>query len=73
MNSEHLLRLSQIKNYVSTLNDSITVSDHLQALTMMSKFKKAVLKQDVNQHSNQFVLDCLRAKNEKLRAEIEQV
>jgi hypothetical protein len=36
----------------------------------MSKFKKAVLKEDINQHLNQFTLDCLKAKNSKLKEEL---
>lgn len=71
MNSDQLLRLSQMKQYITTLNDSITGKDHLQAVTAMSRFKKAVLKEEGLQHNNQFVIDCLKAKNEKLLIEIE--
>jgi len=44
MNSEHLSRLSQMKQYIKTLNDSLTDNDRYHAISMMTRFKKAVVK-----------------------------
>ena len=55
------------------MSDIINLNDHNQALSMMSKFKKVVLKEDINQHTNQFALDCLKAKNNNLKEELEQL
>jgi hypothetical protein len=70
MNSELLLRLSQIKQYISSLNDSLAVSNHSHAAATVTKFKKAMSKTEEHVHANQFILDCLRTRNEKLRAEL---
>lgn len=67
MNSELQLRLSQIKQYISSLQDSISVNNHVQASTVVSRFKKAMSKSEEHVHANQFLLDCLRTRNEKLR------
>ena len=63
MNTDVLLRLSQIKQYITSLNDSLTVNDHTNASLVVSKFKKSMIKSDPHTHTNQFVLDCLRARN----------
>lgn len=70
MNSELMVRLSQIKQYVSSLNDSIAVGDRSHAAAVVNKFKKAISKSEEHVHANQFILDCLRTRNEKLRAEL---
>lgn len=70
MNSELLLRLSQIKTYISSLNDSLSVNNHTNAVAVVSKFKKAMSKSEEHVHASQFVLDCLRTRNEKLRTEL---
>ena len=70
MNSEQHVRLSQMKQYISSLSDSIALSNHSHAAAVVSKFKKAMSKSDEHVHANQFVLDCLKARNEKLRGEL---
>jgi hypothetical protein len=52
-------RISQIKQYISTLSDNIAANDHHNAMTMMTRFKKAIVKDD----PNQFLFDCLKSKN----------
>jgi hypothetical protein len=63
MNSELLLRLSQIKQYIGTLNDSLAVNNHTHASAVVNKFKKAMSKSEEHVHANQFILDCLKTKN----------
>lgn len=70
MNSELMVRLSQIKQYISSLNDSIAVSNHSHAAAVVNKFKKVMSKSEEHVHANQFILDCLRTRNEKLRTEL---
>lgn len=67
MNSELQLRLSQIKQYIGSLQDSISTNNLTQASTVVNKFRKAISKSDEHVHASQFVLDCLRTRNEKLR------
>jgi hypothetical protein len=56
MNAEISTRLTQIKQYINNLNDSISAEDKLHTSTVISRFKKSVLKSDPNTHTNLFVL-----------------
>ena len=62
-------RISQIKQYISTLSDNIVANDHHNTLSMMTKFKKSIVKDD----PNQFLLDCLKSKHDQLTHEIEEL
>lgn len=35
----------------------------MQTSLVISKFKQSMMKSDPHTHTNQFILDCLRAKN----------
>lgn len=73
MSAEVLSRLNHFKSYINELSEHISVNDNVNAVNAINKFKKMTLKENPQQHANQFLLDCLKAKNEKLKAELESL
>ena len=63
MTTELYSRISQIKQYINQLHQHLSVNDHINATTIINKFKKATMKDDPHLHANQFLLDCLKTKN----------
>lgn len=63
MNNEVYSRIGHFKEYVRQLNEHITANDTTGTVSTINKFKKVVMKDDHNQHANQFILDCLKTKN----------
>ena len=70
MNTELYSRIGQFKQYINQLNEHISANDNPNAVSTINKFKKIIMKDDHQQHANQFILDCLKTKNEKLQAEL---
>lgn len=70
MNAELLLRLTHMKQYITSLNDSLSLNDTAHASATVSRFKKSMNKSDEHVHASQFVLDCLKTRNEKLKNEL---
>lgn len=73
MTTDLIARISNFKQYINDLSQQIQSQDNPSAMATISKFKKTVMKEDSHQHASQFLLDCLRAKHEKLTAELEQL
>lgn len=73
MNAEVLSRIAQIKHYINTLSGSIASKENTQASVVISQFKQSMIKVDPYEQTNQFVLDCLKAKNEKLKQELYEI
>lgn len=73
MSADLFSRITHFKQYINELSKHLSSNDNPKAATTISKFKKVVMKEDPQQHANQFLLDCLKAKNEKLTAELEQL
>lgn len=73
MNAEVLSRIAQIKHYINTLSGSIASKENTQASAVISQFKQSMIKADPYEQTNQFILDCLKAKNEKLKQELYEI
>ena len=66
-------QLSKYPGLADQLHQHINTNDHQNATVIINKFKKAVMKNDPAQHANQFLLDCLKTKHEKMLMELEHM
>lgn len=63
MSADIFSRINHFKQYINELSEHLSTNDNPKASNTISKFKKVVMKEDLHQHANQFLLDCLKAKN----------
>jgi hypothetical protein len=57
MNTDVYGRIGQIKQYINALSEHVAANDQHSSANIISKFKKAVLKDDPSQHANNRVLN----------------